>query len=104
MTIIEPNKNKIRLNPFLIAAVFCLIAIALLNIYIYNQNVNLKDLLNADNKKLEELEVANAEFKNNFYQTVDSRNLNALAKQLGLREERQPRYFDGESTDPLAYQ
>lgn len=102
MTIIQPNKNKFRINLVFTSTILCLALTAVLSIYIYNQNVNLKDLLSNQKKALEDLRVANAELKNNFYQLVDSKNLTALAKKLNFQEVRQPEYFDGERQEQLA--
>ena len=66
-------------------------------IYIYNRNVALRYSLNALEIQLQKLQVANADFKNDLYKTLDSKNLQGLAAKLSLVRETKPRYLESNS-------
>lgn len=94
MTIIEPNKNRIKLNlPLLILAGALAVGI-LLNVYLYNRTVDLKFLLNKNEAGLKELSVANAELKNSLYKIIDTNNFPELAAGLGLVKDYKPDYLE----------
>lgn len=97
MTIIEPNKAKYSYNSSILLASLAFIGLALMNIYIYNENVSLKHSISDGSKNFQVLQVANAELKNKFYKITDLGSLNVLAKSNGLVKENKPKYFENES-------
>jgi len=101
MTIIEPNKAKYSYNPSLLLLALSLIGLVLCNIYIYNENVGLKHSISAGSRNLQELQVANAELKNELYKITDISNLTALVKANNLIKEIRPKYFE-KTVDVLA--
>lgn len=94
MTIIEPNKNKYKINSLFFTLVIVLVTLATFNIYFYNRNVNLKHSINNYQKELQEQRVTNADYKNQFYQILDSEKIELLAKEKGLIQEKNPKYFE----------
>lgn len=92
MTIIEPFKNKFRLSEFLYIAFF-LLGFAILSIRFYNFNVNLKHTIALREKAAQELEAVNAELRNQFYQTLDIRNLNKFVQTHNLIPDKNPDYL-----------
>lgn len=94
MTIIEPKKNKITFNLFLIGLIFSLSLMAFWSVYIYNQTVELGHALSSGEEKLQELKVANADIKNQLYILTDSKNLTKLGEERGLVKIRVPQYFE----------
>ena len=93
MTIIEPNKNKYYANEILYLALF-IIAGAVLSIYFYNLNVNLKYRISLQEKSLQKLEVLNADLRNQIYQVLDSKNLADFAKKQNLISDKNPDYLE----------
>lgn len=93
MTIIEPTKNKYYSSEFLYLVGLILI-ITILNIYFYNLNVNLKYQISIHEKSLQQLDVANAEIRNQLYQMLDSENLISLIKKHNLVSDKNPDYFE----------
>lgn len=93
MTIIEPNKNKLRINYALCFLIIGIIAGVLLNVYFYNQMVNLRYSLSLRQAELEESQVSSAELKNQLYAVLDSNNLNELVKNMNLVLDNRPMYL-----------
>lgn len=96
MTIIEPNKNKYYANEFLYFGALLLV-LAVLNIYFYNLNVNLKFQIGLQEKNAQKLEVVNADLRNELYAALDSKNLTELAKNNNFISERNPDYFENKT-------
>jgi len=97
MTIIEPNKAKASYNPSILMMSFLLAGLAVLNIYIYNQNVSLKQYISGSSKEIQELQAVNAEYKNKLYKMTDLSTLNELVKINNLVKDRKPEYFENKS-------
>ncbi len=91
MTIIQPNKNEDirKLVTFLTVG---LVAVFLAVVFLYMQTVSLKHELAQKRDTLETLKVENAELKNNFYNLVDVNNLEKLAGELGLIQDKNPQW------------
>ncbi len=91
MTIIQPNKNQDirRLITFLSTG---LIIVFLAGVLLYMQTVTLKHDLAKKQNTLENFKVENAELKNNFYGLVDVNNLEKLANELGLVQDKNPQW------------
>lgn len=56
------------------------------------QTVSLKHDLAKKRNTLENLKVENADLKNNFYNTIDANNLEKLAGELGLVQDKNPQW------------
>jgi cell division protein FtsL len=96
MTIIEPNKNYI-FNPFLILSAVFLIFMAILGIWLYNQNVNLRHAISESRKNLQEQSALNADLKNKYYQILNNRNIEGVVKQKGLIPDKNPIYLENKA-------
>lgn len=94
MTIIEPNKNRVILNLPLLFLVGALASGILLNVFLYNQTVDLRFLLNKNEDDLKEIRVVNADLKNTLYKILDSGNLSELSAELGLVKDYKPDYIE----------
>ncbi len=91
MTIIQPNKNEdIRRLITLLST--GLIVVVLAVVFLYMQTVTSKHDLAKKHSTLETLKVENAELKNNFYTLVDVGNLEQLAGELGLVQDKNPQW------------
>jgi len=97
MTIIEPHKTKSSYNSTVFMLVFALVAFVCLNIYFYNETVNLRHSISVASKNLQALQVSNAESRTRLYQLTDLSSLDAIAKSRGLVKERKPEYFENKS-------
>jgi len=60
-------------------------------------NVDLRHSLSGGEKKLDALEVVNAELKNRLYGILDSNNLRLKSDELGLILEKNPLYIETEA-------
>jgi hypothetical protein len=96
MTIIEPRKNTYYANEFLYIGLL-LLASAMVCIYLYNINVNLKFQFSLQEKAFQELEVKNADLRNELYRVLDFNNLSALIQKENLVSERNPDYLENKS-------
>ena len=76
---------------------FLLFLSAILSIYFYNINVNLKFRLNLTEKTFQQLEVANADFRNQLYKILDLRNLAEFTAKQNLISEKNPAYLEHKS-------
>lgn len=92
MTVIQPNKNNksfLKLIFFLGAVVSGLVWI---EVRVYSQTVDLKHEMAAVSERIGELSVENAELRNSFYAMTDQKNLNRLAKDIGLVQDKNPKW------------
>ena len=91
MTIIQPNKNEdIRRLVTLLSTGLIIVFLAV--VFLYMQTVTSKHDLAKKRNTLEALKVENAELKNNFYTLVDIGNLEQLAGELGLVQDKNPQW------------
>lgn len=91
MTIIQPNKNKDTRRLILILGSL-LVGIFLTGVFVYLQTVGLEHDLAEAKEYLEQQKVENAELKNQFYGYLDADNLEALATERGLIQDKNPRW------------
>jgi hypothetical protein len=96
MTIIEPQKNKYYANEFLYIGLLLLVA-AMMSIYLYNINVNLKYQLGLQERAIQQLEVMNADLRNKLYSVLDFNNLSALIQKENLVSDKNPDYLENKS-------
>lgn len=91
MTIIQPNRyeDMKRLVTFLGVA---LIGVLLVMVVLYIQTVDLRHDLDRKRNALEEIKVQNADLKNSFYGLTDTGNLERLAGELGLVQDKNPQW------------
>lgn len=92
MTVIQPNKNNkniIRLVSFL--SVFIFIALSA-EVMVYFQTVNLRHEARQISAAIDGLRVENAELKNSFYRITDQKNLERVAKEIGLVQDKNPKW------------
>jgi hypothetical protein len=97
MTIIQPNNSKYSYNSSILLISVLLAGLAFSNIYIYNKNVTLKQSISEGSKDLQELQVANAEFKNKLYKMTDLSSLEDVVKSNNLVKDVRPQYFENRS-------
>ncbi len=93
MTIIEPNKSRFKINLLITLVIGFILAEAVLSIFAYNRSVRMNYSLNENKKAIEELQVSNADLKNDLYSVLDLQNADQLAAKLGLIKERKPEYL-----------
>ena len=94
MTIIEPNKNKKRVNIFFWVSIGLLLSVALLSISVYNQTVNQNHKIASLEEKIMSFETENAELKNDRYSLMDVKNLHQAASAAGLVKLVHPEYLE----------
>ncbi len=93
MTIIEPSKNRFYLNEFLYIGALLVLS-AVLSIYFYNLNVSLKYQIGMQEEAIQKMEAANADLRNQLYQTLETRNLAAFAAEHNLVSDKNPDYLE----------
>ncbi len=91
MTIIQPNKNE-DIRRLVTLLTMGLVVVFLVVVFLYMQTVISKHDLAKKRNTLETLKVENAELKNNFYTLVDVGNLEQLAGELGLVQDKNPQW------------
>src|SRR3989344_8854669 len=91
MTIIQPNKNE-EIRRLITLLSTGLIFVFLGGVLLYMQTVSLKHDLAKKHDTLETIKVENAELKNSFYTLVDVGNLEQLASELGLVQDKNPQW------------
>jgi len=93
MTIIKSNKTPNYLR-FLIS-IFTIIAFGGgIYIFEYNSLVNIKNQIESAKKEIVDLQVQNADLKNNLYQILNPSKLQSLALEKQLVLEKNPEYFN----------
>lgn len=92
MTVIQPNKNSIAGVGlfFVLGAILCLGI--LVEVFAYSQTVSLKHDIIQLSSEIEEMRLMSAELKNDLYKITDQKNLDALAKELGLVQDKNPKW------------
>ena len=80
---VSKQKNK-NVRKIIIIFSFALVIFTLGNIFIYNKIVNFQHLTTTQTKSLEGMKLANADLKNQLYKILDLKNLNSVAKSLGM--------------------
>lgn len=92
MTIVRPNKNQDIQRLITLLGVF-LIATFLIGVFVYLNTVSLKHDLSKKRQSLERLKVENAELKSRFYGLVDAGNMEQVAVELGLVQDKNPQWL-----------
>ena len=93
MTIIQPNRRSIHFSLFVIALIVCGFFLLLLNIFTYNNGVELRYQIEEAKASVRVLEAENAELKNEMYKMLDFQSLGHLVNDLGLVREQSPEFF-----------
>ena len=92
MTIILPNKNnKSNLLVFILMTAGVLSVVW--GVFLYNELVDLRHEFQRQNDDIQKAEVSNAELKNNLYNIIDARNLEALVEGQYLVLDNDPQYI-----------
>ncbi len=94
MTIIQPNNNAYKFITSILWLILILIILAIGNIYFYNRNVNLKHVVNNNLQEIQKQRVINADYKNQFYQVLDSKKIDSLTKEKQLIPDKNPEYLE----------
>ena len=93
MTIFQPHKKQ---SPFFTVSLVFMLALLIifgaLNMFIYNETVDLQYAIQAEGNTLQELRSTNTALKSTLYQTLDARNLKALVEQKGFIKITAPQY------------
>ncbi len=97
MTIIEPNKAKYSYSPTVFMGLFLSVFLTGAYIYFYSEGVSLRHSISEGSKNLQELQVANAELKNQLYQITDLSNLNSVIESKKLVKDKRPEYIESKS-------
>ncbi len=94
MTIIEPRRQVRHWNLPLIASSALLTASAVVGIFLYNRNVNLRHEIGVQSALIETVRATNADYKNKFYQAFDSKKVASFAVERQLAKEKHPAYLE----------
>lgn len=101
MTYIQPHQNNNKINFLISILMLSSVGIAVFGVFLYNQMIDLRYEVSAQEKNIKQSEVENAELKNNFYQAVNSKNLESLAGDRLLVLENKPKYVKLNSNQSL---
>jgi len=93
MTIIQPNRRRGRVSSIAFIGATLFIGLAILGVFFYNRNVELRFSLENLNKEKIVLYAENAELKNELYEKLDFDDVDRLAAKFGLVKETSPDYF-----------
>ncbi len=93
MTIIEPKKNKLKLNILGLIMISVILVEAVLSVFAYSHNVRLSHNLLEVEKSIESLRISTADFKNQIYAKLELQSVDQLAEKLGLVKERRPEFL-----------
>ena len=93
MTIIEPNKNRIRVNLLSLMLITLTVIGALFSVFVYNQIVATRYQLGNQEEQSNVLRVANAELKDKLYKILDKENSESFVRSLGLIKDNKPVYL-----------
>ena len=93
MTILQPN-SRYQINSGIIVLVALAMVVVSLNIYFYSSIVNMRHRLTKDGKDLQAAQVANADYKNDLYKTLDLGNLKEFSGKSNLVKETKPSYLE----------
>ena len=99
MTILQPNKKKPNVKLFTISAVAVVLLWAYFSIIFYNDVVDLRHTIGAQEKLVDNLQVDNAELKNKLYLTLDVNNVAGLASESGLILDKNPGYLESKASE-----
>ena len=91
MTVIQPNKIK-SLTHLIFIFGFILVFMASLSVVFYSRTVSLRHDMATAQKEIDDMKVKNAELKNSFYSFVDSGELEKLATEKGLINDKNPQW------------
>ncbi|OGE84091.1 MAG: hypothetical protein A3B23_02465 [Candidatus Colwellbacteria bacterium RIFCSPLOWO2_01_FULL_48_10] len=92
MTVIQPNKYKKSAVRLIAPLGFLVLVLLGAEVATYAQMVNLQHDAGVLSARAGELRVENAELKNDFYAITDQKNLDRLAKERGLVQDKNPKW------------
>lgn len=92
MTITAPNTNR-QLNYLMRWLVVGIAILAIFGISAHGTMVKLRRAVSEKTKQLEELRLANAQLKNEYYTALDTRTLLAAGERLGYLRDNNPTYL-----------
>lgn len=93
MTIIQPNRRRGRINMAVLFGVIFFIIMAVVGVFIYNQNVELRYGIRETKIEIAELKAVNADLREALYEKLDFADINVLVNELGLVKDASPDYF-----------
>lgn len=93
MTIIQPNKNKFKIEFFISVLMLIFIVSVVWGVFLYNQTVNFRHEAEDIGKILKQSEIENAELKNALYSMIDLKNSESLTVSESLILEKNPEYI-----------
>lgn len=93
MTIIQNKKTEYKTNFLIPALILALILTAGGGVFFYNRVVNISHDLNNYKTALREIEVKNAELKNNFFEITNPQKLQSLIENGSLILDKNPEYI-----------
>ncbi len=101
MTIIQPNKEKIKIWKLAVPLLAIILTGAYFSILFYNKSVDMNHALAVKEKELKSLQATNGELKNKVYAFSDPSNINKIVGAAGLTLDKRPVYLESKS-DQLA--
>ena len=96
MTIIRPKKENYVVKYLIGVLLLALVIVAVSGVYLYNASVNIKHEINQYKVTLRDVEVKNAELKNNYYNLTNPQAADQLVQSKGLLVEKNPEYVKKE--------
>ncbi len=94
MTIIQPNTHRFRIHAAFILVIVLVVGGALLNIFLYNETVQLNHSIRVATEDIKGLQAENADVRNELYKVLDPEHLKATALELGFVKDTAPRYIE----------
>ncbi len=93
MTLIQPNKKITALPPLFIAALVIPIILGVIwLILLYNTTVDLRHRFTTTKSAIQTIGTENSQMKDQVFSLLDKAHLEALAKERGLKEDRNPQF------------
>lgn len=95
MTIIQPNKNKNKINFLISIMALGAVFSAVWGVFLYNQLVNFRHEAGNYEKTVRQAEAENAELKNKLHQLIETTNSESSLNGNSLIIEKNPIYVKG---------
>ena len=88
------KQKYIKLNLLIIIVGLALLVISLSNVFVYNKIVNLQHRFKNIENNIQELQLVNADLKDQLYKLLDTNNLGQLSQKAGLVKVQKPQYIE----------
>ena len=93
MTILQEKKSDKKFKMFVIALVAAISTGAIVEVFLYNQIVNLRHDVSKAKAAVQNAEITNAELKTNLYESTDQSRMQSIIDSGALVLEKNPEYL-----------